>query len=78
MNCSSLALPGGNEWVIGFDIVHIMVDLALDVKIPSLTWIDGSIFAMQNTYEDHEHLVASAHICNNVECTAALLCEDGA
>jgi hypothetical protein len=55
-----------------------MEDLASDEKIPSLTEIDGSIFAMQNTYEDHEHLMTSAHICKDVECIAALLCEDGA
>jgi hypothetical protein len=77
-NCSSLALSGEDEWVIDFDIVHIMEDLALDEKIPSLTEIDGSIFAIQNTYEDCEQLMTSAHICKDVECIAALLCEDGA
>ena len=72
-NYSSLALSGGDE-----DIVHIVVDMALDVKIPSLAEIDGNIFAMQNTYEDHEYLLLSADICNCVEHTAALRCEDGA
>ena len=60
------------------DIVHIMVDMALDVKIPSLTEIGGTISAMQHTYEDHEYLSLSADICNCVEHTAALRCEDGA